>query len=292
MPHAHSRAEYGDVADGGLYEIFQREFGAPGTEAFERARVNFLRSQAGYAVASFLLQAKDRHGGNLMFNKDGFLIHIDFGFILGISPGGNLGFENAAFKLNHEMVQLLDPSSNKASAFYKEFVDLCVRGFLAVRANGCRWMPGATGECLHVSTVMNVAVQSIGAQCLVCQLDHPPVIFGCASQARTISAGIIATVSLMADSGLPCFGYKEPLKSLQQRFHMEMTDVEAARFMRDTVNDAYDKVCIVCRATILFIGFFTVDHRVLRPGAVRAAGHPQVISAGACFGQMPIFRSG
>lgn len=47
----------------------------------------------------------------------------------------------------------------------------------------------------------------------------------------------------MADSGLPCFGYKEPLKALQQRFHMEMTDVEAARFMRDTVNDAYDKVC-------------------------------------------------
>lgn len=55
----------------------------------------------------------------------------------------------------------------------------------------------------------------------------------------------------MADSGLPCFGYKEPLKSLQQRFHMEMTDVEAARFMRDTVDDAYDKVCGLARVTIV-----------------------------------------
>ncbi len=52
----------------------------------------------------------------------------------------------------------------------------------------------------------------------------------------------MASVTMMADSGLPCFGYKEPLKSLEARFHMEMTDVEAARFMRETVDDAYDKV--------------------------------------------------
>lgn len=34
-------------------------------------------------------------------------MHIDFGFILGISPGGNLGFEASPFKLSKEMLDLL-----------------------------------------------------------------------------------------------------------------------------------------------------------------------------------------
>lgn len=62
----------------------------------------------------------------------GHLVHIDFGFILEISPGGNLGFESAAFKLSHEMTQLLDPGGNRTSPQFKNFQDLCIRGYLAV----------------------------------------------------------------------------------------------------------------------------------------------------------------
>ena len=90
MHHSH-RAALGELSDRGLYEIFQTEFGAANSPAFERARHNFIISEAGYAIASYLLQAKDRHNGNLLLDAEGHLVHIDFGFILEISPGGNLG---------------------------------------------------------------------------------------------------------------------------------------------------------------------------------------------------------
>lgn len=59
----------GETTDGGLYEIFQQDYGPVGTPSFEAARENFIISSAGYAVASLLLQPKDRHNGNLLFDK-------------------------------------------------------------------------------------------------------------------------------------------------------------------------------------------------------------------------------
>ena len=52
----------------------------------------------------------------------------------------------------------------------------------------------------------------------------------------------MASVSLMQDSGLPCFGRGRPIPNLRQRFHLEMSEREAAAFFRRTILDAYDKV--------------------------------------------------
>ena len=38
----------GELTDGGLFEIFQHEFGMPGSKRFETARLNFLKSCAGW----------------------------------------------------------------------------------------------------------------------------------------------------------------------------------------------------------------------------------------------------
>lgn len=59
----------GELTDGGLYEIFQQDYGPVGTSSFEAAREMFIISSAGYAVASLLLQPKDRHNGNLLFDE-------------------------------------------------------------------------------------------------------------------------------------------------------------------------------------------------------------------------------
>ncbi|XVE49405.1 hypothetical protein DITRI_Ditri01bG0080200 [Diplodiscus trichospermus] len=190
VPNARSRSQMGETNDGGLYEIFQQDYGPVGSPTFEAARRNFIISSAGYAVASLLLQPKDRHNGNLLFDNMGRLVHIDFGFILETSPGGNMRFESAHFKLSHEMTQLLDPSGVMKSETWDNFVSLCVKGYLAAR----RYMNG-----------------------------------------------IINTVLLMLDSGLPCFGRGDPIGNLRKRFHPEMSEREAANFMRNVCIDAYNK---------------------------------------------------
>ncbi len=75
--------------------------------------------------------AQDRHNGNLVIDKYGHVIHIDFGFLLGISPGGNLGFETAAFKLSGEMYELL--GGNLEADAFRYFIDMTVKAFLIAR---------------------------------------------------------------------------------------------------------------------------------------------------------------
>ena len=133
VPNAKSRAQLGEVTDGGLLDVFQHEFGLPGSARFEAARRSLIESSAAYAVVSYILQAKDRHNGNIMIDNTGRLIHIDFGFIFGISPGGNMGFESAAFKLSYEMTELLDPGNTRKSVHFLCFQELCIKGYLAAR---------------------------------------------------------------------------------------------------------------------------------------------------------------
>ena len=41
-------------------------------------------------------------------------------------------FESAAFKLSHEMTLIVDPGGTRKSREFKQFENLCVRGYLAV----------------------------------------------------------------------------------------------------------------------------------------------------------------
>jgi len=83
----------------------------------------------GYSIITYLLQIKDRHNGNILLDREGHLIHIDFGFMLSNSPG-NIGFEAAPFKLPPEYVEVLGGIAGEA---FLEFRRLFREGFEVAR---------------------------------------------------------------------------------------------------------------------------------------------------------------
>lgn len=109
-----------------LAEIFKMAFA---DKLFE-AKQNFIESCAAYSLVVWFLQVKDRHNGNLMMTSSGHVIHIDFGFMLSNSPGGNMGFEQSPFKLTQEF---LDVMEGECSEQYEYFRTLVIRGFLEAR---------------------------------------------------------------------------------------------------------------------------------------------------------------
>jgi hypothetical protein len=125
-----SRDQIGKTYDTNLYDYFICCFGHENSNEFRRARKNFIESLAAYAIISYILQIKDRHNGNILIDKWGHIIHIDFGFIFDISPANNMRFEKAAFKLTKEMLKIMGSPNSES---YETFVDLTIRGFLACR---------------------------------------------------------------------------------------------------------------------------------------------------------------
>ncbi|CEP08014.1 hypothetical protein [Parasitella parasitica] len=130
IPRSISRDQLGREKVNSLYDYFVAKYGGPESIHFQRARTNFVQSVAAYSVISYLLQIKDRHNGNIMLDDDGHIIHIDFGFIFDIAPGG-IGFESSPFKLTAEMIQVMGGGSEEQA--FKQFSELVIKAYLASR---------------------------------------------------------------------------------------------------------------------------------------------------------------
>lgn len=141
LPNSISRDMLGREAVNGLYEYFISQFGPETSPEFQRARINFVKSLAAYSIITYLLAIKDRHNGNIMYDNEGHILHIDFGFCFDIVPGG-VKFEQSPFKLTREMVRVMGGSVNTQA--YKWFEELCVKCFLACR--------------LHMDSLINMVI--------------------------------------------------------------------------------------------------------------------------------------
>ncbi|CAD8177192.1 unnamed protein product [Paramecium octaurelia] len=110
-----------------LRDIYNSIFG----DNFEEAQLNFILSLTSYSLLQYLFQIKDRHNGNILIDNQGHIIHIDFGFILTIAPGG-IKFESAPFKLTKEYIELLD---GQESCMFQLFKSKLLLGYLELRKN-------------------------------------------------------------------------------------------------------------------------------------------------------------
>ncbi|CDJ38085.1 phosphatidylinositol 3-kinase, putative [Eimeria tenella] len=114
----------------------------------EELKRNFLASCAGYCVATYLLGVGDRHLDNLLLRKDGKMLHIDFGFILGEDPKPFA----PPMKICREMVEVL---GSVDSAEFAYFLHLCCLCFKYLRMHAypiCLLL-----ECMATSSLKDIA---------------------------------------------------------------------------------------------------------------------------------------
>lgn len=126
-----SRLKHGVSNFVSLRKFFEQFYGPVGSPGFSMAQKNFVESMAGYSLVCYFLQIKDRHNGNILLTSEGRVVHIDFDFLFSNSPGGNIGFESAPFKLTEEYIEVMGGEEN--SEMFDYFKILLIRGFLEAR---------------------------------------------------------------------------------------------------------------------------------------------------------------
>lgn len=136
-----------------LKNHFAESFGL-NSEKYRSCLQNFLHSLVGYSLATYILQVKDRHNGNIMIDGQGHVVHVDFGFIMGSHPGFYC-VEAAPFKFSKEYFDLLGD-------LVDEFKGLFLQGYAALRKHNNRLfrivetMPGeSAGECFSGREIQN-----------------------------------------------------------------------------------------------------------------------------------------
>ena len=104
-------------------------YGNQDSKTFSIAQENFIKSLAAYSVITYILSIKDRHNGNILFDSEGHIIHIDFGFMFNNAPG-SFKFESAPFKLTQEYLDVIGGLDSKCFRIWRTLV---IQALMAAR---------------------------------------------------------------------------------------------------------------------------------------------------------------
>ena len=98
------------------------------------AHENFVRTCAGYCVATFVMGIGDRHSDNIMITRAGHLFHIDFGHFLGhFKAKFGIKRERAPFVFTPAMAAAM---GGRKSEGYTHFVRMSCQAFNILREYG------------------------------------------------------------------------------------------------------------------------------------------------------------
>ncbi|TPX30520.1 hypothetical protein SmJEL517_g05931 [Synchytrium microbalum] len=233
-----------------LYDHFIDKYGHPNTDRFQRAQDHFMKSLAGYSIATYLLQLRDRHNGNILLLSTGHLVHIDFGFMLTNSPG-SVGFELAPFKLPQEYLDIMGgPTSPK----FEEFRKLVKLGFMAIRKNYDKLvalvemlekdsaLPCFTGfNTKPPSTYIPNTSELLPNGTSPHEMPHGILD---PSGGLSSSSGSTIPPSILPAATSPMNNYaKYPVtNALRERFQMQLSEAQAAEFVDRMVDSSANNV--------------------------------------------------
>ena len=95
-------------------------------------RERFITTCVSSCVLCYVLGVGDRHLENILINKEGELIHIDFTYILGEDPQHS----SAEMKITQDMLDML---GGKMSTNFSDFKNRCKRSFSIIRRRSSLW---------------------------------------------------------------------------------------------------------------------------------------------------------
>ena len=131
-----------------------------GAISFEKAQDNFLRSLVGYSLVCYILQIKDRHNANILMDREGRIMHIDFGYVLGDTPKmGKVPIfsERAPFKLSAEFWEVLGGWNFNEGGLGVRFCKMFELAFATAAAHSEEIVNMVESALLNISRNQNTA---------------------------------------------------------------------------------------------------------------------------------------